>query len=565
MPIAEAREVMRYSLNRSATITTSVDEAITAWRPPPRVLQNATIRRETSAEAIARLTAIAESDAPLATKVAIESSVEVAPSLTEDVTEVTYPADILENLHEHFHYIHNVKRQKREDGVSMTVSYDDDAVGSILYFVSTDCHRVEVTVEASRTATCPQGRAAEDAAEAAAAVLPPFVPPLENMVSTFSGSGPVGDSVDAFAVHAERSTVEVGEVVSGGKAVFSLVTGIAVDPQAKAVYVIETSADANPLAYTRDRLTRLDYRANTEYITSGDIGYSDGPSTKAKFNHAMGLTVDPRSGIVYVADSGNHVIRAYERRKNQVSIVAGTIEDEHPEAGFRDGEAAEARFDNPEGIAIDSEDAKLYVADTDNHRIRTIDLSTMQVSTLAGGANAGSRDGRGVQARFNHPSALALDGEGRILYVSDSGNHAIRYIKLGDSGDSSSSDVQVLSLVGGSVPGLCDGDVTTASFVNVAGLWHDPVNDVLYATDVNRIRAIAGVGHKYHGSVLTVAGSSEEGLKDGAGSDAQFSLLLGVSGDADRRILYATDHENRRIRTLTLNGYKPESAHAEEL
>ena len=147
-------------------------------------------------------------------------------------------------------------------------------------------------------------------------------------------------------------------------------------------------------------------------------GFADGDGTVARFDTPSGLAVD-RAGNVYVADTGNHAIRKVTPL-GVVSTVAGT-----GVAGFRDGAAAQAQFNGPIGVAVDAH-GNVYVADTYNDRIRKIDAQG-QVSTLAGGERPGDADGVGTQARFDTPTALAVD-EGGIVWVADTFNNALRRI-----------------------------------------------------------------------------------------------------------------------------------------
>lgn len=87
--------------------------------------------------------------------------------------------------------------------------------------------------------------------------------------------------------------------------------------------------------------------------------------------------------VVYVADAGNHCIRGYRREANTVDVVAGFVEDRAEitdvPGGFADGALAAARFNLPCDVAFDSVYNNLLVADTDNHRIRRVDLVAKKV------------------------------------------------------------------------------------------------------------------------------------------------------------------------------------------
>ena len=149
-------------------------------------------------------------------------------------------------------------------------------------------------------------------------------------------------------------------------------------------------------------------------------GASDGAGALARFNNPHGLALGP-DGSLFISDSENYSIRCLSA-DGSVRTVAGAAE----EIGSADGLAPAARFSWPKGLAA-APDGRLYVADTYNNTIRCISAAGV-VSTLAGlDGEKGSADGPGAEARFNEPTGLALGPEGS-LYVADTGNHTIRCI-----------------------------------------------------------------------------------------------------------------------------------------
>lgn len=155
-------------------------------------------------------------------------------------------------------------------------------------------------------------------------------------------------------------------------------------------------------------------------ILAGGTGpFRDGVGTAATFDEPQGIALAP-DGTLYVADTGNNRIRRINQA-GQVSTVAGSSE-----PGLSDGIGSAARFDHPRGVAVDA-GGTLYVADTGNHSIRTI-TPTGLVSTLAGGGGWGLKDGVGATARFKAPEGLEVDSDGTV-YVADTQNHRIRTIK----------------------------------------------------------------------------------------------------------------------------------------
>jgi len=162
-----------------------------------------------------------------------------------------------------------------------------------------------------------------------------------------------------------------------------------------------------------------------------------------------GVAVDPLGNLL-VADTLNSTILRLAA-DGAVSTVAGR----GPAEGSADGTGAAARFRFPVGLAVDAAGGA-YVADSANHTIRKISSAGV-VSTLAGLAGiVGAVDGTGSAARFNYPSAVAVDGGGN-LYVADSGNYTVRKITPGGV-------VTTLAGLAGSA-GSVDGSGTTARFL----------------------------------------------------------------------------------------------------
>ncbi len=201
--------------------------------------------------------------------------------------------------------------------------------------------------------------------------------------------------------------------------------------------------------------------------------------------------------------------------------------------GTRDGDAAQARFSDPFGVAV-GVDGTVYVADAgDTQGIRGISPDG-RVFTVAGGEH-GFRDGLGRAARFSTPSGLAIDASG-ILYVADTGNNAIRRV---------TSDGRVSTLAGDGVAGHRDGPAHQARFNGPIGVAVDAVGRVIVADTYNdRIRAIDP-----DGTVSTLAGFPEPGAVDGTGTDARFHTPCGVAVDAAGNI-HVADTGNGLVRII---------------
>jgi len=208
---------------------------------------------------------------------------------------------------------------------------------------------------------------------------------------------------------------------------------------------------------------------------AGNVGSTNGTGSGARFNYPYGIAVDT-AGNVYIADTYNSEIRIITTN-GVVSTVAGLVGN----PGSADGTNGNARFNLPQGIAVDRT-GNLYVADTGNNTIRKIIPVTTNwvVSTLAGLAGFdGSPDGVGTNAQFNYPTGLAVDGAGNV-YVADQGNNAVRMIAANGT---------VSTLAGMTGEGSANGTGSTAQFWDPTGVAVDSAGDVYVAdTDNNTIR-----------------------------------------------------------------------------
>ena len=351
--------------------------------------------------------------------------------------------------------------------------------------------------------------------------------------STIRSITPAG-VVTTFAGSAESRGAADG---TNSAARFNFPNGVAVD-SAGSVYVADTYNNSIRRITPAGVVTTLAGKAGMiviDSITGLPSGnYADGTGTAARFYFPTSVTVD-NSGNVYVADTKNNIIRRINSA-GTVTTFAGTA----GSSGSADGTASEARFNQPNGVAVDGA-GNVYVADTSNYTIRRISPAGV-VTTLAGSAlSSGSTDGIGSAARFNFPDGLTLDATGNV-YVADTYNHIIRRI-------TPAGEVTTLAGVAGMI-GSVDGTGTAARFNNPRSVAADSSGNIYLADGNNHtFRRITPAG-----VVTTLAGKGGvDGSADGIGNSARFFYPTGVALD-NSGVAYVTDSFNNTIRKGQLAG-----------
>ncbi|MDB6059407.1 MAG: repeat containing protein [Verrucomicrobiales bacterium] len=263
--------------------------------------------------------------------------------------------------------------------------------------------------------------------------------------------------------------------------------------------------------------------------TVGISGTNDATGTSATFNSPQGIVIDA-TGNLYVTDTGNHTVRKITSL-GVVSTLAGapTI------SGTTDGNNGNARFNQPEGIAINAAGTILYVADTANHTIRSVTVGGSVITYAGTAGTPGSANLTGTSASFNTPQGVAVDSSGSV-YVADTGNQLIRLISAGGV-------VSTFAGVSGTI-GSNDGATGTATFWDPLGVAVS--GSTVYVADSfnNTIRKISA------GSVSTPAGSAGVlGSADGNGANARFWQPQGIAVDISSNV-YIADGANGTIRKI---------------
>lgn len=308
---------------------------------------------------------------------------------------------------------------------------------------------------------------------------------------------------------------------TGTAALFYEPEGVAVDPSGN-VYVADTG---NAVI----RLITSGGVVSTFAGYPGSLGSTDGTGTNALFYQPAAIAIN-NAGTLFVVDGFNNTLRQISPG-GTVLTVAGMA----GAGGSVDGNTSSARFWNPQGVAASSS-GTVYVADTGNSSIRAVSAS-YDVSTFAGSPSAGSANGSQLNARFDNPRNVAVDTSSN-LYVADTQNNVIRKI----------TPLGMVSILAGT-PGISgSADGASALFSGPQGLAVDSSGNVYVAdTGNSTIRKVTP-----EGAVSTLAGQAgNPGNADG--SSAQFYNPQGVAVDGSGNV-YVADTGNHTIRKITAGG-----------
>lgn len=280
--------------------------------------------------------------------------------------------------------------------------------------------------------------------------------------------------------------------------------------------------------------------AITVVAGTGQAGYAgDGAAaTSAQLNAPAKVVVDA-AGDLYIADTGNNVIRYVSAATGYISTIAGT-----GTAGYTGdgGAATAAELNGPQGLAVD-QGGHVYVADTGNNAIRYFGNGGL-IGTLAGTGTAGySGDGgNAYSAELNAPEAVDLDQNGDV-YVADTGNDVIRLI---------SSTNQISTFAGQQATAVNAGDggaAAAASLDQPSDIALDAAGDVYIAAG-GQVRMV-----NTSGIIGTLAGTGAAGSYSGEGGAATSAvlpapvsnLMLDSSGD----IMLADTAANRVLKVAS--------------
>ena len=302
---------------------------------------------------------------------------------------------------------------------------------------------------------------------------------------------------------------------------------------------------------------------------SGSSGSTDGVGTAASFVTPEDIDISADGTTLYVADSQGARIRAIDIASAAVTTLAG-----NGVASVVDGSGTSASFADPSGLHVSS--TSIFVAD--HSALRSINIATGSVATVAGSNTAGSENGTGASAQFSSASSVSVSGD--VAYVVETGPGRIRKVVISTGltttlsgvvwgSDGVAKAARFDDLVDVALPSS-DGkvwvsdtytlrrvDPATGAVVTVWSSNDGQVGDVVsnpsgteaYFVHGNSIKKVTSAG-----IVSDLAGSqSLSGFADGTGSSARFNTPRGLAMALDGSYILVADEENHRIRKVVIS------------
>lgn len=330
----------------------------------------------------------------------------------------------------------------------------------------------------------------------------------------------------------------------------------------------------------------------TNWCTGGNFGFGH---TDGYFWGPADVEIDVTGNLMYIADSNNHRIAkftlstgAFVGSIGYSSDAAGTCV-VGAQSGWCSGMnsfsmsnfATDGLFNYPQGIALDTTNNRLYVADSLNNRIKKFNLGTGAFIGAAGGSTYsliapwanynvnGPSSSSSLNGAFNTPRSVVADTTNNHLYVAD--NYRVQKYTLstgaylGSIGRSSASG----TCIAGKQNGWCTGGsfssgTSDGQFGSQLFLAIDSLNDHLYVADNTRIQkfvlstgAFVGAVGKSTASGTCVAGSQTAwctgGVYSSGASDGNFNGISEIALDVTNNALFVTDNSNHRLQKLNLS------------
>jgi sugar lactone lactonase YvrE len=332
-------------------------------------------------------------------------------------------------------------------------------------------------------------------------------------IATFAGNGTQGFSGDGPAASTE----------------LNFPTGLAVDASGNLFIADQSNA----------RIRKVSAAGIVTTVAgSGTFGFSgdNGPAVSASLNGPQGIAVDA-SGNLYIADTGNSRVRMVSTSGTIITVAGNGT------AAFSGdgGSAISASLCFPFGVAVDTT-GNLYIADTNNRRIRKVSANGI-ITTVAGGGTNGPGDSGPATSASLFPKGVAVNAAGDLL-IADTGNSLIRKVTSGGA----------IATVAGNWIASFSGDggpATSASLCTPFAVAIDASGNIFIGdTCNNRIRKVSAGG-----IVTTLAGNGAAGFSGDGGPavSASMNSPRGVAVDSSGNVFFA-DAQNNRIREVLAQG-----------
>ena len=306
--------------------------------------------------------------------------------------------------------------------------------------------------------------------------------------------------------------------------------------------------DEDPFADTSTDSTKAytqvtDLSGTVRYVTGGRLTIEQesgdgGQARRARLNFPSAVAVD-RAGNLYIADTMNHRVRKVDSATGIITHVAGTGQARYSGDG---GPSAQAAINEPTGLAV-TDDA-LYIADQSNNRVRRVDLVTGIITTAAGDGSAAYSGDHvpALQASLAGPSGVAVGTDG-LLYVADTFNSRIRSV------DPATGQIATVAGDGGTYRYQGPEEPSSPSLSRPAGIAVGPDGKV-YMTDSDSHLIRVWDGRTKTITRLSGSGVAQFGGDGGDALGGSLSYPFGVAVDAVGTV-YVADTFNHRIRVLT--------------